>query len=159
MYSIPLPVHLVAGCAVAAQPGDIDVTNASMVSDTLLALLNRGTPGVVADMTACGFCDAAGARAVVQAHRRAQALGAWFGVVIPHPAARRVFTITGADSLIRIYPSLAQALAARREATAGQRAGRRAPAREHPTGQPGASTRAHPSRCGPTGPHSPQGGH
>jgi anti-anti-sigma factor len=85
MCSIPLPVHFVAGCAVAAQPGDIDVTNVTMVSDTLLALLNRGMSGVVADMTATRFCDAAGARVVVRAHRRAQAVDVWFGVVIPHP--------------------------------------------------------------------------
>jgi hypothetical protein len=79
----------------------------------------------------------AGARAVVRAHRRAQAVDVWFGVVIPHPAARRIFTITGADTLIRIYPSLTQALAAaQREAAAGHRTGRQAPAHGHATGQP-----------------------
>jgi anti-sigma B factor antagonist len=111
MYSIPLPVHFRNGYAVAVQPAEIDITNASAVSGTLLALLNRGTLGVVADMAGTRFCDLAGMRAIVAAQRRAQAVGARLGVVIPHPAACRVFTLTGADALIRFFPSLEVALA------------------------------------------------
>ena len=64
MNSLPLPVHFLDGWAVAPQPSEIDMTNAGIVTDTLLALLNRGTPAVVADMTGTRFCDAAGMRAV-----------------------------------------------------------------------------------------------
>jgi anti-anti-sigma factor len=111
MYSIPLPVHFRNGYAVAVQPAEIDLTNASMVSDTLLALLNPGMPGVVADMARTRFCDLAGMRAMVAAQHRAQAVGARLGVVTPRPAACRVFTLTGADALIRFFPSLEVALA------------------------------------------------
>jgi RNA polymerase sigma-B factor len=112
-HSWPLPVCFAGGCAIAVAPAEIDVTNASMLRDTLLALLNRGTPVVVVDMTGTRFCDAAGMHAVVRARRRADAVAARFEVVISHPAARRVFTVTGTDTLVRIHPSLGQALAAR----------------------------------------------
>jgi anti-anti-sigma regulatory factor len=75
----PLPVHVRNGYAVAVQPAEIDVTNAGAVGDTLLALLNRGTPGVLADMTGTRFCDLAGMRAIMRAHRRAQVLDVRLG--------------------------------------------------------------------------------
>ena len=136
MDSLPLPVHFRNGYAVAVQPAEIDVTNASVVSDTLLALLNRGAPGVVADMTGTRFCDLAGMRAIVRAHRRAEAVDVRLGVVVPHPAARRVFTLTGMDELIRFLPSLEVALAVLPGTAAGHWTGRRAPDHGHRTGQP-----------------------
>jgi anti-anti-sigma factor len=136
MYSIPLPVQFRNGYAVAVQPAEIDVTNASVVSDTLLALLNCGTPGVVADMAGTRFCDLAGMRAIVRAQRRAQAVGARLGVIIPRPAARRVFTLTGADALIRFFPSLEVALAVLPGTAAGHGPGRRATDHGRMTGQP-----------------------
>jgi hypothetical protein len=61
-------------------------------------------------MSGTSFCDVSGVRAVVRAHRRAQVLGSRLGVVITHAAVRRVFMLTGADTILRIYPALEQAL-------------------------------------------------
>lgn len=110
MYSFPLPVRFYDRRAVVVLPGEIDLTNADAVSDTLLALLDQVPSGVIADMTGTWFCDAAGVRAIVRVQSRARSPHARLRVVIVHPAVRKVFTLTGADRLVRSYPALDQAL-------------------------------------------------
>jgi anti-sigma B factor antagonist len=107
------------GYVIVQLPGEVDLLNAPVVSDMLLAALHRGAAGVIADMSRTRFCDAAGCRAVTRASRRAQLLGAWTRAVIPSPAVRRVFRLTGADQLIPVCTTLDDALA------------RLTPAREH----------------------------
>jgi anti-sigma B factor antagonist len=85
---------------IVALPDEIDLLNASEVSDLLLTVLNRGAAGVIVDMTRTRFCDAAGCRALARAGRRAQLLGTRARAVIPHPAVRKVLRLTGADQLI-----------------------------------------------------------
>lgn len=111
MRGLYLPVRHFDGLTVAELPAEIDVTNSDDVRDTLLALLNWEPSGLVADMSGTSFCDASGARAVVRAHRRAQALGTQLSVVITHPVVLRVFKLSGADAMLRIYPALGEALA------------------------------------------------
>jgi anti-anti-sigma factor len=104
------------GCAVVGLPPEIDFGNADSVSRTLLEVLDQDVVGVVADMTATSYCDAAGIRAVVRASSHAEELGYWVRVVIPRLAVRRVFALTGADSLMRIYATLNRALPCRDDA-------------------------------------------
>jgi anti-anti-sigma factor len=70
-----LPVQHLDGSAIAALPTEIDIVNAAAVSDALLALLDQGASGLVVDMTGTRFCDVAGVRAIVRAHRHAQSVG------------------------------------------------------------------------------------
>jgi len=111
MDRFPLPVDFREGAAVAALPPEIDITNADTVSDTLLALLGRGTPLVIADMTGTRFCDVAGMRAILRAHYRARALGGRLDLVVADPAALRVFTVTGTSPPMRVHARVDSALA------------------------------------------------
>ena len=106
----PFPVQALDGCAVVVLPAEIDMNNAPAVSDTLLALLNQGAAGVVADMTGTRFCAAAGIHAMIDAHHHAQSRGAWVRIIISHRRVRRIFTLTGADRLLPLYPDLDAAL-------------------------------------------------
>ena len=67
------PVRLTGPCAVVTLPAEIDIGNAGQITDTLLAVLNRGVTTLVADMTATTFCACAGASALARAHQRAAA--------------------------------------------------------------------------------------
>lgn len=98
------------GPVIVALPDEIDLLNASEISDLLLTVLNRGAAGVIADMTRTRFCDAAGCRAVARASRRAQLLGTWARAVIPHPAVRKAFRLTEADQLISVFATLGDAV-------------------------------------------------
>jgi anti-anti-sigma regulatory factor len=53
-------------------------------------------------MSATTFCDCAGARAVVQAHKRAAASGSELRVVVTTPQVRRLFGLLEIDGLLNI---------------------------------------------------------
>lgn len=118
--SLRLPVRFMEGCAVVSLPWEIDFGNADQVSATLLAVLNPRVAGVVADMSATRYSDAAGIRAVVRASSRAEERGGWVRVVIPRPGVRSAFMLAGADSVVQIYASLGEALPGCWEATPAQ---------------------------------------
>ena len=92
-------------------PAEIDLDNADQIGRQLDAALAPGVATVVADMTATRFCDTSGVRMLVLAHKQAAAHNAELRVVIPSADVLRVLGILKVDRVLRIYPSLADALA------------------------------------------------
>ena len=99
------PVEWAYPLAVVKLPAEIDAEQAGQVRDTLLAILNRDISLLVIDMTQTSFCSVAGAS------------GAEILLAVPAPIVRRVLAIAGIDRQLRVFTSLAAALAA-----AGERA-------------------------------------
>jgi anti-sigma B factor antagonist len=91
-------------------PAEIDMMNSPRLREALLAAVSGQPAVVVADMTGTTFCDSSGMHAIVAAHRQAVAAGAGLRLVISHPAVRRVFELSGLDTIISIYPDLPAAL-------------------------------------------------
>jgi anti-sigma B factor antagonist len=91
-------------------PEEIDVTNSPRLREALLAVISRQPAMVVADMTATTFCDSSGMHAIVTAYQQAVAVGTGLRLVIRNPATRRVFELSGVDTVISIYPDLLAAL-------------------------------------------------
>jgi len=96
--------------AVVSLPVEIDLVNAGQIREDLLSLLNRGPSTLIVDMGGTTFCDSAGVNALVRAYKRACASGAGMRLVVTAPNVQRVLAITGVDSLIDVYSSLAAAL-------------------------------------------------
>ena len=92
-------------------PAEIDMGNAGQIGAQLGSALAPGVTTVVADMTATTFCDSSGIRLLVLAHQQATSINAELWVVIPSARVRRALAITNVDTVLRIYPSLAAALA------------------------------------------------
>ena len=61
--------------AVVTMPAEVDMTNATDVSDLLIAVAGESPEVITADIAATVFCDSAGVRALVRAHERADAGG------------------------------------------------------------------------------------
>jgi anti-sigma B factor antagonist len=97
--------------AVVAMPAEIDVTNADQVRGALQAALDQGAATVIADLSGTVFCDSQGLHALIGAHRRAAASGVRVLFVIGAGQVRRLFTLTGMDTVLEVYPSLGDALA------------------------------------------------
>jgi len=97
--------------AVVTAAGEIDITNAEGFRDVLLAALNAGAAGLVADLTPTTFLDSAGVTALVRAARRATATDATLRLAVTSQPVLRVLSLVGIDRLIPVYPSLADALA------------------------------------------------
>ncbi len=106
------PIDWAGQQAVVTLPAEIDICNADQVSDTLLAVLNRGVSMLVADMTGTTFCACAGITALIRAHQRATANRALFRVVATVPIVLRVMELTGVDYVIPVFGTVTTALAA-----------------------------------------------
>ena len=105
------PVEVVGGVPVVAAPDEIDITNAEALRSALIKATANGNRTLVVDMTRTQFCDSSGLHTLIAAHRRADAQGRQVLLVIPGTAVLRVFTLTGMDTVIPNFTSLAGALA------------------------------------------------
>jgi anti-anti-sigma factor len=94
-----------------ALPAEIDLDNARDVRNQITgAALRPGVTIVIADLTATTFCDSMGARALVQAHKRAACNGTELRLLRPRPPVMRVLALLGLDQLLAIYDSLEDAM-------------------------------------------------
>ena len=107
------PVEVVQGVPVVAAPAEIDITNAEALRSALLtaAAAADGHGTLVVDMTRTQFCDSSGLHVLIAAHKRAGAEDREVLLVIPSTAVLRVFALTGMDTVIPNFTSLAEALA------------------------------------------------
>ena len=95
---------------VVVLPEEIDLINAARVGEQLTLTVSNGST-TIADMTATTFCDCAGARAIVGAHRCATDSGAELCLVVAEEPVRRVLGLLRIDHLLATYPSVAAARA------------------------------------------------
>jgi anti-anti-sigma factor len=66
---------------------------------------------LIADATQTVFCDSSGIGALVRAYHQAAATGAQLRMVITTTPVHRIFNLIGADQVLPVYPSLADAQA------------------------------------------------
>jgi anti-sigma B factor antagonist len=104
------PASAPGALVVVKLPVEIDVTNAEDVGDDLCAAFQRGVRVVVADMTMTKFCDSSGVRNLVMASRHAAAGHDELRIAVPSAAVLRVLTVLGADRVLHLYPTLAEAV-------------------------------------------------
>jgi anti-anti-sigma factor len=100
-------------------PAEIDVTNARQADRDLLAAVVPGVTAVIADMTATTFCDSSGVRMLALVHQLAVADQAQLILVVPSARMLRILSLTGLDQVLRVYPSLDEALSAESVPQAG----------------------------------------
>ena len=105
------PVLWIGQVAVVTLPAEIDVTNADMVQEELLGVLNQGAVLLIADLSKTSFCDSAGVSALVRIFRRAATRESAMRMAVSTPAVQRVLSITGVDRLVDTFPSVAASLA------------------------------------------------
>jgi anti-sigma B factor antagonist len=112
------PVRWAGQQAVVALPEHMDASNAGQIQQELLSVIDGNATALIADMTATIWCDHAGTDAVVRDFRQAVISGTQLRLVVPAQHVRRVFSLSGLDQLVCIYPSLEAATAASSPAAA-----------------------------------------
>jgi anti-anti-sigma regulatory factor len=100
-----------SGASVVSLPEEITFSNTQRVALDLLAAISRGVRAVVADGTATRFCDSAGMRELVNAHKHAAAIGVPFRVAASQNLRGRLER-SGLGGYLPIYSSLADAVPA-----------------------------------------------
>ena len=114
-----LEVEVVRGVPVVTAPAEVDVTNAPALRAALLEAAADGSPALVVDMTRTRFCDSAGLRVLMDAHKRALAAEGTVLLAVPFEAVLRVLEITGIGQVIPHFASLDKALAHAAESAGG----------------------------------------
>jgi anti-sigma B factor antagonist len=136
------PLQMGGNVPVVTAPAELDTTTAGQLRAILLQWQNQGYTTVVVDLTGTQFCDSAGLRELVWAHKRAVADGGGLRLVTPaEGAVARIFTVTGLDGILPRYTTLAQALAQRPAAPAR-------PPRRGASAEPAAAPASTPSTTG-----------
>jgi sigma-B regulation protein RsbU (phosphoserine phosphatase) len=108
-------VHWSGRHAVVTMPAEIDITNASGVTDLLAVVAGESPEVITADMTATMFCDSAGVSALARAHELAAAGGAELRLALGGSPAARVIQLIGLDQIVPVYRDVQQSLATPRE--------------------------------------------
>jgi anti-sigma B factor antagonist len=106
-----LEVDVVRGVPVVTAPEEIDLTNVPGLRVALLEAAAPGSSALVVDMTRTRFCDSAGLRVLMDAHKRAFAAGGALLLAVPAAAVLRVLALTGIDQVIPTFASLDEAVA------------------------------------------------
>jgi anti-sigma B factor antagonist len=101
---------------IVALPREVDIRNAADVTAELMLAVSRSSV-VIIDMTVTMFCDCAGARAVLRAHKRATDSGTELYLVASATLVRRMFGLMGVDRLLHVYPSVEAARGTIRQAS------------------------------------------
>jgi anti-sigma B factor antagonist len=110
--SSPAPVTSARGKPVVVRlPAEIDMSNAAAVEAQLLAACAPRVT-VIADLSATTFCESSGVRALLRAHKRAAAGNAQLRAAVPPGAVRRMLALLALDTILQVFPSAAEALAA-----------------------------------------------
>jgi anti-anti-sigma factor len=98
-----------AQATVVTLPAEIDISNDVVLQTALVSAFAAGRPVVIADGTGTHFCDCRAIAALIRAHHQATLAGAQLRLVVASPMVSRALEVTGADQVLAIYPSLADA--------------------------------------------------
>ncbi|GAA2230044.1 STAS domain-containing protein [Streptomyces indiaensis] len=102
--------------AVATVTGEIDLHTAPGLRTRALELIDQGHRHLILDLSGVGFCDSAGLSALIGIWHGAQGAGGSLALAAVPDRLMRMLTLTGVDSLLPHYPSIADALSARQGA-------------------------------------------
>lgn len=91
--------------------GEIDVYTAPRLRERLIEMVGEGARQVVVDLGRVEFLDSTGLGVLVGAHRRLRASDGTLTLVCPQERLRKIFRITGLDSVFEIHDSVEDATA------------------------------------------------
>lgn len=91
--------------------GEVDVHTAPQLGSALEVAIAVGK-AVVVDCTSVPFMDSTGLSVFVAARNQTEEAGTRLAIVLTEPAVRKVFSITGLDTVMSIHDTLDGALAA-----------------------------------------------
>jgi anti-sigma B factor antagonist len=107
-----LDVSLIAGWAVVAVTGELELGTAPRLRQQVVSLVGDGKARIVLDLSGVEFVDSIGLGVIVSALKRVRAHGGDLVVAGTIPRVQSLFTLTRLDQIIDMYPSVPAALAA-----------------------------------------------
>lgn len=99
------------GATVLALTGELDLASYPKLEDEIDRLLESAPKLVVLDLAELQFMDVAGLRALLHFDQRLRGEGKRLAVAAIPPATRRLLALTGQEQALRLFESVAEALA------------------------------------------------
>src|ERR1700755_2579662 len=89
--------------------GGIDLYTAPRLQSEIAAVLARAPPAsrVIVDMSGVDFCDSTGMNVLLSCLRQARERGGELELAAPHPAVRKILSVTGLDAVFTVADSAA----------------------------------------------------
>lgn len=100
------------GVVVIHVEGDVDVSQALALRDTLAQAMGDGSTPVLLDLGGVEFIDSAGVGLLVTAHRRAVAAHGALAIAAITLTVARVLELTRTDRVLRLVPTVEEGVAA-----------------------------------------------
>lgn len=104
-------VTSIDGWVVVAVTGELDVATAPRLRGQMVEVATAGGLGVILDLTGVEFIDSTGLGVIVGSLKRLRGLGGDLRLVGADPGVRRVFEMTGLDTVMPLHSSLEDAMA------------------------------------------------
>ncbi len=101
----------VAGVAVVSLNGRLDLVSAGTVKSSLSQLVSQGHPKLLIDLGDVSFIDSSGLGALVGGLKAARQAGGDLRIARAGDQARLVLELTTLDRVLKIYATVAEALA------------------------------------------------
>ena len=102
------------GVVIVQLDGDVDVSQALGLRDTLATAMGDGSGSVLLDLGGVDFIDSAGIGLLVTAHRRAQSANGALALAAVTPTVARVLELTRTDRVLRVVPTVEEGVEALR---------------------------------------------
>ncbi len=99
-------------CLVAKVRGVMDYVSRLELSGQLTQVIERAERGVVLDLADAPFCDSAGLNVLLGARREAERAAVVLVLACVPDKLHRVLEMTGADQVLRVFATVAEAEAA-----------------------------------------------
>lgn len=104
-----------ADTVVLALGGELDHDTAEPLREALAQGVATGAGRILVDCTDLRFCDSTGLNVLLRARLAAREAGSRVELAALQPPVARMFDITGADAVFRVYTGLDEALADRHQ--------------------------------------------
>jgi anti-sigma B factor antagonist len=89
--------------------GEVDMSHEDELRSELRAAVAADARGIVVDLTECEFIDSTALGILVGANKQLRKLAGGVSIISAEHDIRKMFEITGLDSMFAIHPSLAAA--------------------------------------------------
>jgi len=97
--------------SVVAVGGELDLSTVPALRGALTGALDRGITSLIVDLTDVTFVDSVGVGAILHTKRRLGGNGLLAVVLAPDTYARVIFDVVGADSVVEVFETRAEAVA------------------------------------------------
>jgi anti-sigma B factor antagonist len=98
------------GVTLLSVRGELDALTAQKLVEAIAGALTKVQVGLIVELSEVTFLATAGVTALLDGQRVARSSGKQFGVIADGPAASRPLTVTGADRMLDLYPTVDAAM-------------------------------------------------